>query len=345
MNLKKVDNQTMQVNVTGIYPFANVGYKTVDMFFPIPKEVAESKNIRVWLNDEQLPWFLTEKGYVLNNGERVEFTYETLEGTFPLIMWTIPDAPEKFTIRVEYSYKVSSKEGELRTLYAMATGRFTGVYAKRCTAYVTVSLVNFQNHEFSIRLCPPPSTTAGASSFQFNVNTYEETFHVIEESSMFNGLNRDIQISTRIPVERTYEWRPYTPSNLNLKIDMQENYLVNITANILLPHGGFKLDWGGAEIVPNASKIEMDTKILEWTGPAPAIMINATNTYLVGPLKAGDYVLDFKANNLTVKTISFTVTEKNGASKNDLIEPVFYLLMVLPIAIVLMVLARKKLSL
>jgi hypothetical protein len=314
------------------------------MFFPIPREAAEKKDIRIFFNGNQLPWNLTEKGYVINNGEKVEFQYDTVVGILPLIKWGIENIPDKFEVVVEYSYSIKSEQGEFKTLYAMATGRFADTYAKKCTAYVTLSMTNFKGYNAIVSLTPPPSTTTGSSRFQFIINSDSETFNVTEESNMFSGLSRDILISLKTKVDQIYEWRPFTPNNLKLKIDTVDSGMVNVTANIVFNHGGFKIDWGEPTYDDSISKIIIDATILEWTGPAPAIMMNMTHTYSLGPLKPANYVLEYKANGITVKAINFIVTDNQSGAHINITDLLIYMIIGLPVAVAIIFITKKIIS-
>jgi hypothetical protein len=226
----------------------------------------------------------------------------------------------------------------------MATGRFADVYGKRCTAYVTVNLARLKGYDMEISLVPPPSLTTGSSKFSHTVESDNETYNITEESEMFNGLRRDVMVSLKNETEEEeYEWRPYVPKDVNLKVDVFSDRSVNVTANMILNHGGFKVDWGQITHLANSSKITIDSTILEWTGPAPAVMLNMTHTYNIGQLEPGVYTLDYRANNSTVKTISFTVEQTGPKSSPDPTEPAVYLLLGLPVAAVV-ILVTKKIS-
>ncbi|MGQ9782147.1 MAG: hypothetical protein ACUVQ8_07900 [Nitrososphaeria archaeon] len=341
--LSRVDGSTMEVSVRGVYPFANVGYKNADMFFPVPREAVDSKNIGVWIDGRPLFWEIVEKGYFLRGGERVEFTYETLDGTYQLVKWHVDSLPERFEIIVEYSYKVQVKEGEFKTLYAMATGRFADVYAKRCTAYVSVEFVNFREYMASVSLVSPPSSGIGSSWFQFGIESDRVRFNVTEESSMFNGLSRDIFFTLKSKPEQTWEWRPYLPINLMLWVDISGNGVVNLTANILFKHGGYKVDWGEAYLQPNLKTITVDAKVLEWTGPSTQVIMNLTYSYMIGPLKPGDYVVQYRVNDVALKTLALTVPERPAEKQVDFNEPVLYMVLGLTVATVI-ILAAKRMS-
>ena len=340
--LRRIDNLTVDVYVKCTYPFANVGYKSVEMFFPIPREAAERKDIKILFNGNQLPWNITEKGYIIRNGEKAEFQYDTVEGIFPLIRWSIENVPDKFEIVVEYSYSIKAEQGEFRTLYAMATGRFADTYAKKCTAYVTLNMIGFRGYNATVSLTPPPSMTTGSSRFQFMVNTDAEIFNVTEESNMFNGLSRDVLISLRTNVDQKYEWRPFTPKNLKLNVDITSNGLVNVTANIMFNHGGFKIDWGQPPYFNGTSKITIDAKILEWTGPVPEVMMNMTHTYSLGSLKPGNYTFEYKANGITVKTVNFVVPDNQKGAQTNVTDLLIYMIVGLPVAAVIIFIAKKR---
>lgn len=343
ISLERINNSAAKASVRGLYPFSNVGYKKVDMFFPVPREAAYAERMKVSIDGRLLAWKIVESGYVIHGGQKTEFTYETIDGIYPLLKWSIEDVPENFEIVVEYSYTISAKEDEFRTLYAMATGRFADTYAKQCTAYVNIELVDFQDYNASISLVPPPSAGIGSSRFQFTVDSDRERFNVIEESSMFNGLSRDLYITLKSKAEQAWEWRPYLPNNLKLWAEADGDGIINLTANILFNNGGYKVDWGEAYHQPDSKLIIVDANIMEWTGPSPQVIMNMTHNYAVGPLKPGDYVINYRVNNVTLKTLTLTVAEKPEAKQEDLTEPTLYILLGLPVAIAI-ILAAKKIS-
>jgi hypothetical protein len=115
---------TARAEVDGLYPFKNMGYENVTMYYPVPPNSSE---ISVMMNDTSLGWRYSDKNY------------STVVGEFPMIEWLIDPVPDSFEIKTHYSHPLP-KDGCYSFLYAMGTGRYLESYAKETTAYVSINL-------------------------------------------------------------------------------------------------------------------------------------------------------------------------------------------------------------
>lgn len=118
------DHGVAYAEVDGLYPFKNIGYENVTMYYPVPPNSSE---ITVMMNDTVLEWRYSDGNY------------STVVGEFPMIEWLINPAPDSFEIRTHYSHFIM-KDGSYSFLYAMGTGRYLESYAKQTTAYVSINV-------------------------------------------------------------------------------------------------------------------------------------------------------------------------------------------------------------
>lgn len=210
------DADGLTVRVEGIYPFKNLGFKELDMYFPIPKEASEQKEISVSVNGVPVKWEIVGAGEIYNPGQGTqEFKYVTVLGELPMIKWhlkfTDANLTAEFVLNVTYVYTFKPTLVSVggtgvivhRTIYAMATGRFYYYYSKQVTANVIIEFVGpkFDYARCNVTLAPPPDV--------WNV---EETKIVLdsvlrdgfvlkfkEKSALFRGLVRDIVFEIIIP--------------------------------------------------------------------------------------------------------------------------------------------------
>ncbi len=110
-------------DVYGVYPFENVGYKSITMYYPIPN----NSLVTVWIDGKLIEWKYTDK------------TYHTVIGDYKMISWTIENPPEEFTIKVQYSHELEIHDGSILFLYALGTGKYLEYYAKQTVAYINIS--------------------------------------------------------------------------------------------------------------------------------------------------------------------------------------------------------------
>jgi hypothetical protein len=114
----------VRAEVDGLYPFHNIGYNNVTMYYPVPPN---SSDITVMMNGTSLEWKYSNK------------SYSTVIGEFPMIEWLIDPAPDSFEIRTHYSHPLP-KDGTYSFLYAMGTGRYLESYTRETTAYVSINV-------------------------------------------------------------------------------------------------------------------------------------------------------------------------------------------------------------
>ena len=202
----------IRVKVTGVYPFRNVGFKELDMYFPIPREVINGGKAWVKVNGRQIKYEVVGEGKVLVPGDGLKpFIYDSVIGTLPMLKWHMKfnGSLRDFTVNVTYTYVLrpievevpcncspSGKVGVLvyRTIYAMATGRFYYIYSKRVVADVTLKFVGpkFNYARINVSLVPPPDEVSeGYTKVLLSPHDGEVTKFVIA-SDLFKGMRRDL---------------------------------------------------------------------------------------------------------------------------------------------------------
>jgi len=286
-----------------VYPFENVNFDKVKMYFPVPYNV-DWNTVKVYVNEKPVKWRISD------------WKYETIIGEYPVIEWTIFPLPNKFNVTVVYEQEVEPlSDGSFKILYAMATGRFLNqTYAKQCVAEVKVAFGNLPpNFKIKIASVPPPGT--------FFENMYSTEVEVEADccgevifrkaSKPFEPLKEDILI-TAFPAEIEEKWIPYTPDSesVDMELEIRDNE-VNVTVSITFRHSGFKVAWG--DVTRQGNKFIADAEIYEWTGPVLQVITTKKHTYNLGKLKPGSYKFEFKVNGVKLKEISFTVASSSTA--------------------------------
>ncbi len=307
ISIEKVNETTLLVNVNGTYPFKNVEFEKVTMYFPIPPHVNRD-SIIVTLNNKPLKWIIVDEGYIETSKGLRKFRYETVEGVYPLLSWNITDLPKSFIINVRYSYYIHLKNGEYHILYAMGTGRYNLYYSKKCTAYVKLRLSKLTGHILNVILTPP-LTYPGKTIFKSVINGEEEEYTIIEESRLFQGLKRDLLLIIGEPVknEKWITSKPYSTDMKTTTIKKDNSLKLNITLIMVFRHGGFKVDWGRIEREEN--NINIYTYVWEWTGPAIQVLTTKKHTYSINDVTPGFYVITVYVNNEPMKSIKVTIND------------------------------------
>ena len=98
-----------QAKVYGAYPFGNVGFESVTMYYPIPPDASA---ISVNMDEAVLDWDYSNR------------SYPTVIGDFPMVYWTISPLPSTFLIKTYYEHSIPLRDGNYTFLYAMGTGRY-----------------------------------------------------------------------------------------------------------------------------------------------------------------------------------------------------------------------------
>jgi len=62
----------LRVRVTGVYPFKNVDFRKVKMYFPVPYDV-DWDTVQVYVDDKLVKWRISD------------WKYETVIGNYPVI--------------------------------------------------------------------------------------------------------------------------------------------------------------------------------------------------------------------------------------------------------------------
>ena len=199
------------VKVNGVYPFRNVGFKELDMYFPIPPEVVKAGKAWVKVNGHQIKYEVVGEGKVLVPGDGIKpFKYDSVIGTLPMLKWHMElNDSSDFTVNVTYTYVLrpievevpcncspSGKVGVLvyKTIYAMATGRFYYIYSKRVVADVTLKFVGpkFNYARINVSLVPPPDEVSeGYMKVLLSPHDGGVTKFVIA-SDLFKGVRKDL---------------------------------------------------------------------------------------------------------------------------------------------------------
>ncbi len=208
------------VTVTGIYPFENMGFKELDMYFPVPPEVISNGEAWVSVDGHPVKYEVVKEGevYVPGAGAKT-FKYDSVLGVLPMLKWHIRfnGSPKGFTVNVTYKYVLRPVEVEVpsncspsgkvgvmvhKTIYAMATGRFYYIYSKRVVADVTLRFIGpkFDYAPINISLVPAPSEmTKGYSKIVLPPGNANKTIKLVVGSDLFKGMRRDILVEFIIP--------------------------------------------------------------------------------------------------------------------------------------------------
>lgn len=213
------------VTVVGIYPFRNVGFKELDMYFPVPPEVISNGGAWVSVDGHPVKYEVVKEGEVYVPGAGAKpFKYDSVLGVLPMLKWHVKlnGSPEDFTVNVTYKYVLKPVEVEVpcncspsgkvgvfvyRTIYAMATGRFYYIYSKRVTADVTLRFVGsrLMGAPINISLVPSPTGSEGYTKVILPPGTISgegdvATIHLLVKSDLFKGMRRDLLIEFRMPL-------------------------------------------------------------------------------------------------------------------------------------------------
>ena len=333
INCSKQDE--LIVNVTGIYPFKNIGHKEVVMYFPVPPEALENE-IKVFFNNNEIHWEVSEN------------KYNTIIGKYPMIRWKLSNIPKNFIIKVYYKYTVKRQRNIFRLLYAMATGRYlNGTYTKQCLAEVKFIVTNApKKWTAKVSFVPPPTETFGVG-YESEVEVPLALLNQIvirRASKPFRGMDRDVLI-TIIPSEYITpeeKWVKYYPKDKEVEVTL------NVTENVLkvlvrftFRHGGFKVNVSEKSI--KDFKVILGLSVLEWTGPSIQVItrIIVKEEY---ELKPGDYEFILKINEKTYYIQKISIGGSNSGESIS-IAPIQLIIItcasICAIAIIILVLLRQ----
>ncbi len=200
------------VTVTGIYPFRNVGFKELDMYFPVPPEVIRDGEAWVAVNGHQVKYEVVGEGNItVSGGEAKPFKYDSVLGVLPMLKWHVKldGGLKDFTVNVTYRYVLRPVEIEVpcncspsgkvgvfvyRTIYAMATGRFYYVYSKRVVADVTLKFIGpkFNYAKVNVSLMPSPQEVSEGYTKVTLAPRDGEVIKFTIASDLFKGMRRDM---------------------------------------------------------------------------------------------------------------------------------------------------------
>ena len=276
----KKHGDSLLVNVKGEYPFRNAGYRNVTMYFPIPRE-ALSGNVSILVNKEPVSYTVVEEMVIDGKPKK----YETVLGPLPLLKWVIEDISKDFTVEVWYSYSVDMEDEWYTTIYALGTGRF--YYSKQCTADITISFLGLKDHYAFITLAPPREEL-GKTTFRLRIEKNAYTVELTEVGAMFKGLNRDLIIkvvragpqitTTPLPGSPGEGWIEGYPMSVDVEVEPL-NGKVNLTVTMVFKHAGYKVEWGSALIDLENRRINIHTRVWEWTGPSAQVVTRKSHNY------------------------------------------------------------------
>ncbi|RLE62769.1 MAG: hypothetical protein DRJ38_09050 [Thermoprotei archaeon] len=290
-------NEALRVRVTGVYPFKNVDFRKVKMYFPVPYNV-NWNTIKVYMDEKPIEWKVAD------------WKYKTIIGDYPVIEWTISPVPDEFNVTVIYEQNVKpSKDGSFKILYAMATGRFLNkTYAKQCIAEVKIDFSDLlSNYGAKIASVSPPDMEFGggySTEVEVSIDCCREIVFR-KASKPFRPLDEDILVAI-YPLKTMEKWIPYTPIREDVKTELTvSDNEVSITVSITFRHAGFNVTWGSVSRKDN--KFVVDAKVYEWTGPAAQVITVKKHTYKLGKLEPGSYEFEFKVNGVKIAESSFTI--------------------------------------
>jgi uncharacterized repeat protein (TIGR01451 family) len=192
-------NGTIRAEVSGLYPFGNRGYSSIDMYYPVPPD---SENISVELDNAPHDWNYTDN------------EYPTIVGNFPMIRWTISPAPGNFMIETYYQHTVPALDGVYTLVYAMGTGKYLNYYSKQTTAYVTVR-INFAYENLKVYADNTPidnyeTTVENGVTILTLTRTSEEFYPLLEDliitfnTAVNTPLGENVQVTPTSGVSATF---------------------------------------------------------------------------------------------------------------------------------------------
>ena len=203
---------SVTVIVTGVYPFRNVGFKELDMYFPVPPEVIRDGEAWVTVNGHQVKYEVVGEGNItMSDGGVKPFKYDSVLGVLPMLKWHVKlnGGLKDFTVNVTYRYVLRPVEIEVpcncspsgkvgvfvyRTIYAMATGRFYYVYSKRVVADVTLKFIGpkFNYAKVNVSLMPSPQEVSEGYTKVTLAPRDGEVIKFTIASDLFKGMRRDM---------------------------------------------------------------------------------------------------------------------------------------------------------
>ncbi len=303
MSIRYLSTGAIEAEVVGVYPFKNLEYKRVRMLFPVPPSALENY-VRVYLNDRELKWRVSSA------------RYRTVLGDFPMIEWEIEPIPEEFNITVVYVERHEARS-IVRILYPMATGRYlNGTYAKQCVAEVRIK-ANELPPGSSVKVAFIPYEGMGPTPpFEVEGSPKEISGIVIRRAGrMFGRLEEDVLVTIKLPLAGASEhkWVPYVPKpdSVELKANVTKDGHASVKAMVILPHGGFRIDWGRVEREGNVFRAYAKAEM--WTGPAIQVITRKVHTYDLGVLEPGKYRFELYVTGQLVASINFEVSGTSEA--------------------------------
>lgn len=116
------------------------------------------------------------------------------------------------------------------------------------------------------------------------------------------------------------EWVPYVPrSDMVELVFWTENRTVYIDVAVTFPDAGYTVsDWGTP--VREGYEIWVDSKILDWTGPAALVITTYRYTYNLGFLEKGNYTFIFKVWGYPIKSIRFVIGLEGDANQDGVVN-------------------------
>jgi hypothetical protein len=233
-----LSGETVLSRVTGVYPFGNLGYDRVIMYYPLPPD---SSSISARMNETSLEWAYSSQ------------VYPNVLGDWPMINWTLLLPPTcQFDIGTYYEHAVPKREEYRALLYAMGTGRYLETYAKQTQAFVNIRMelgysdpqvytVSYWNgtstwkpHDFKI------VKEDGVDVITLNVTS--SMFHPLTDDLVLLfaqgvpwDINKDGKVDLKdvFAVARAYgshpgdpNWNPACDINQDLKVDLKDYYAV-----------------------------------------------------------------------------------------------------------------------
>jgi len=327
------------VEVKGVYPFKNIGYDRLVMYFPVPPSV-DKGFIKVFVNGREHKWEIVDKAVIQGPGGSVQtIEYNTVLGKYVFIKWVIENPGEKFDVTVQYAHEAQKVGVAYATLYAMATGRF--YYSKQCTAHVKVTVRGFEGRKLTIKLVPAPGSNNIETSFSVSIENSEETIELEEKARMLAGLDRDILVLVgEVSGTPQGRWIEADPRRVQAELDVVPTSAgLVINATLVYPHSGFKEEWSDPVVEPG--RVVIDAKVYEWTGPALQVITRKTKTFMV-PIQPGTYEVQLRVNGVVkastivaISTSSTGATAQAGFSLRRLpIWPILAVVLVVAIALI-----------
>ena len=346
--MERMKNGTVYVyvNVTGMYLMRNIGFKNLTMYFPVPNETIRDDEIRVYVNGIRYKYEITYEAILKDRVEK----YWTMYGPLPLVKWEMDNLNsfENYIVRVTYTYRIKSDDGNYAFLYALGTGRFYYTYSKQCIADIWFTLKGLKDYSFEMMLADYKKQNITVVE-TLNIEKDEERIYKKLVSPWFAGSKQDLVVYLSKSCGEDM-WVPGKPSSANVKqvYYFAENKTLVIILEMIFPNPGYRITKVTKTIHDNI--YIADIEMLKYTGPVIQVITKKEVPINFTGVEPGNYTIIIKINGeetvrinidtglitATTTTASTTSSSTNGAGEPNAMVAENYLPLLVSGAIILL---------